>query len=186
MAEKGKPLPTQPSLVGKHIFLRPTTADDAVNIHVWFLQSEPQAQSERPIPFKTLAEVSEAFKNREKSPDRQSFTIVRKEDSRPVGRITFFNYNPLNRAAELGILIDPDERKNGHAQDAMRVLIKFLFKYRDLNKVYACTPKFNKATIALLESVGFKKDGALRNHHYYNGEYYDKLVYSLLRFELDW
>ncbi|MEW6412507.1 MAG: GNAT family protein [Candidatus Zixiibacteriota bacterium] len=186
MAEKGQPLPTQPSLVGKNIFLRPTTAEDIINIHVWFMQSEPQAQSERPIKFRTPAEAAEAFKNQEKSTDRQAFTIVRKEDKIPVGQITFFNYNPLNRSAELGILIDPDERKNGHAADAMRVLIKYLFKYRDLNKVHASTAKFNKAAVALLESVGFKKDGALRNHHFYNGEYYDKLVYSMLRFELDW
>jgi RimJ/RimL family protein N-acetyltransferase len=186
MAEKDKPFPTQPSLVGKHVFLRPTTADDVINIHHWFLQSEPQAQSERPLTFKTPAEAAEAFRNKEKSPDRQSFTIIRKKDSTPVGEITFFNYNSLNRSAELGILIDPDEHKSGLAQDAMRVLIKYLFMYRDLNKVHAHTAKFNKAAIALLESVGFKKDGALRSHHYYNGEYHDKLVYSLLRFELDW
>lgn len=186
MTEKKKTFATQPSLVGDKVYLRPETADDALNAQFWFLQSEPQSMSARPLMFISPAEASEKAKKREKSPDRERFTIVLTETNQPVGTVTFFNYNPLNRSAEMGILVDPDARRKGYGRQAMQLLIKYLFLYRGLNKVYAETAGFNKETIALLESLGFKKDGTLRDHHFYKGEFHPKLVYSFLRFELDW
>ena len=171
MSDKKKPFPTQPSLVGKKVFLRPESSDDIINAHRWFIQSEPQAQCSHPLPFRTASEAVEAKKN---------------DDKTPVGRVTFFNYNSLNRSAELGVLIDPDQRQNGFADEALRILIKYLFKYRNINKVYAETAAFNKEATALLESIGFKKDGVLRQHYFFEGEYHDKLAYSLLLFELNW
>jgi len=185
MADK-KALSTQPSLIGKKIYLRPATAEDIANYQYWFLQSEPQFMSCHPLPFLTVAEASEQYKKIEKSENKQKFAIVDKETNTMTGVISFFNFNHLNRSAELGILIDPDTRKKGYATDAMRLLIKYLFLYRGLNKVYAETADFNNGTIKLLEKIGFKKDGTLRNHHFYNGEFHNKLVYSFLRFELDW
>lgn len=186
MSDKKEFFPTQPSLVGKKIYLRPESSDDIVNVHHWFVQSEPQAQCSRPLPLISASQALEAHQNADKSPNLQRLAIVRKDDKTLVGRVTFFNYNDLNRSAELGVLIDPDQRQNGFANDALRVMIKYLFKYRNLNKVYAETAVFNKGAIALLESIGFKEDGVLRQHYYFEGEYHDKLVYSLMRFELDW
>lgn len=186
MAENKRVLPARPSLTGKQVYLHPATAEDVVNFQYWFLQAEPESMTCRPLPFKTAAEASEAFKKEEKSPNKQSFAIVKKEDNTPVGSISFFNYNSLNRSAELDILIDPDEQKNGFGKEAMRILIKYLFKFRDLNRVYVQTAAFNSPSIKLFESLGFKQDGSLRNHHFYNGEFYDDLIYSFLRFELNW
>ncbi|MDF1543505.1 MAG: GNAT family protein [bacterium] len=178
--------PTQPSLVGRKVYLRPATADDILSHHTWFVQSEPQTQSCRPHPFRSASETAEAYKKKEKSPYDQRFAIVRKTDKLLVGSISFFNYNNLNRSAELGILIDPDERKNGFAQDAMKTLIGFLFLQRDLYKVHAQTWEKNSGSIKLLESIGFSRDGVLRNHHFHNGEFSADYIYSLLRAEVDW
>ncbi|UCE23604.1 MAG: GNAT family N-acetyltransferase [Candidatus Zixiibacteriota bacterium] len=185
MTEKKKLFPTLPSLVGKKVYLRPATSDDVVNAHHWFMQSEPQMQCCEPLPFQTPSQAAELHRNSQGN-DRQLLTIVLKDDKTPVGQVSFFDFNALNLSAALGIIIDPDQRRKGFAGEAAKLLIKYLFKYRNLNKVYAETADFNKEAIALLESVGFKKDGTLRQHYYYNGEYHDRLVYSLLRFEMDW
>jgi RimJ/RimL family protein N-acetyltransferase len=188
VADKPERFPTQPALVGNKVFLRPATPDDMANMHYWFIQTEPQAQTSRPQTFRTPAEVAEAFKKRSETPnpDRQTFAIVRKSDKTLVGRTTFFNYNSLNRSAELGVLIDPDERKKGHAKDALQVLVKYLFKYWGLNKVYAQTADFNVGAVKLIESLHFKKDGTLRDHHFFDGEFHAAHIYSLLLYELDW
>ncbi|KAA3635851.1 MAG: N-acetyltransferase [Calditrichaeota bacterium] len=183
---KDKPFPTQPSLVGKKVYLRAETADDVVNHHMWFLQSEPQSMTVHPLPFMNLAEVTERFKKAEKSPYAQAFAVISIKENKPVGKVSFFNYNDVNRSAELGILIDPDERKNDYATEALQILIEYLFMYRNLNKVYAETAEFNTGTIKLLESLGFHRDGVLRQHHYFNGEYHNKFAYSLIRYEVDW
>ena len=183
---KNKSYPTQPSLVGKTVYLRPETAEDVINHHFWFTQSEPQSMTVHPLPFMSAPEATERFKKSEKSPYSQAFAIVSTKENQPVGKVSFFNYNDVNRSAELGILIDPDERTKGYALEAFQILITYLFKYRNLNKVYAETAEFNTGTVKLLESLGFHKDGTLRQHHYYNGEYHNKYVFSLIRFEVDW
>ncbi len=178
--------PTQPSLVGRKIYLRPATPDDIISHHTWFVQSEPQTQTCRAFPFRSASETAEAYKKKEKDAFEQRFAIVRKNDKMLVGTISFFDYNNLNRSAELGLLIDPDERKNGFAKDALKTLINYLFRHRDLYKVYAQTWAENTGSVKLLESIGFNRDGVLRNHHFYDGEFSADYIYSLLRAEIDW
>jgi len=131
-------------------------------------------------------EAAEAFKKKEKSPDQQQFVIVRLKDKTPVGIISFHNMNALNRSVEFGIIVDPDEQRNGYGTEATRLLCNYLFNYRGMNKVYAQTSAFNKGAVKLLEKSGFKKDGVLRQHYFFEGEFYDGVVYSLLRFEFQW
>ncbi|MFQ5499989.1 MAG: GNAT family N-acetyltransferase [Candidatus Zixiibacteriota bacterium] len=186
MSKKDKHLPTRPTLVGKKLFLRHATVDDLTNTFHWLLQGEPQSMTCRPYTFATAADEVEAHKKAARSERQQLFMIIRKEDKLPVGRVRFFDYNSLNRSAELGLIIDPDERRNGYAGEALKLLITYLFRYRGLNKVYAQTAEFNEASVKLLESLGFKRDGTLRDHHYFDGEFHNDHVYSLLAYELDW
>ncbi len=177
---------TLPSLVGEKIYLRPLTPQDVADIELWMLQSDPELLSCEPPSFRTPSEAVEAFKNREKSPAWQKFAVVRKEDKMLVGMVGFFNFNPLNRSAEIEILIDPDERRKGLGKEALQVLTRYLFRYRGLNKVYLHTVESNEAAIALLEKLRFSRDGVLRNHFFYDGEFYDGYLYSLLLYELEW
>jgi RimJ/RimL family protein N-acetyltransferase len=185
MSDKKELFATQPSLVGKNIYLRPAKSDDIVNAHHWFLLSEPQYQCCEPVPFETPSQKAEAAKANP-NPDHHRLTIVRRDDKAPVGQITFYDYNPLNQSVAMGLIVDPDQRRNGYAREAARILIKYLFKYRNLNKVHAETAAFNTEAVGLLESIGFKKDGVMRQHYFFDGGFHDKLVYSLMRFELDW
>ncbi len=185
MAEK-KPAPlTQPSFVGDKVYLRPMTADDVANTHHWFVLTEPQSQTCHPLTITSAAEASEAFKKQDRNPEMASLMIVRIADNMPVGRVRYFNWNNLNRSVELGILIDPDEREKGYAKEGIRIVMRYLFKHRNLNKVHAQTSVPNIGAIKLLESLGFKRDGVLRRHYFLNGEFQDGLIYSKLAFEME-
>ena len=183
MTDKPKIITTAPSLVGDKVYLRPATAEDVLNTHHWHLMSEPASMSCRPLTIRNAAAAAEAFKQEECSPNRQLFMVVRKKDNVPVGRTRFFDLNVHNRSAEFGMLIDPDERKKGHAREAVMLLCKYLFDVRGLNKVYAQTAEFNSGAIKLLERCGFQKDGTLRRHYFHKGEFYDGLIYSILQHE---
>jgi RimJ/RimL family protein N-acetyltransferase len=186
MSDKKKSFPTQPSLVGDKVFLRPLVPEDLANTFLWTLQSEPQSMSCRPWIFATASEVSERMKKSEKDSSRQRFMVFRKDDKTAVAHVSFFDLNTLNRSAELGLIVDPDERRKGYGSDALKVLIRYLFSYRGLNKVYAQTAEYNTNTVALLESLGLKKDATLRDHYFYRGEFHHGFIYSLLQFEEDW
>ena len=186
MTDKKKSFPAPPSLIGDKVFLRPSTPEDVSNMHHWFLQSEPQSLSCRPHPLVTAKEAAEAAQKREVSINNQRFTAVRKEDKTPVASVSYFSFNALNRSAELGLLVDPEVRRKGYGADAIKTLTRYLFRYRGLNKVHAQTAGFNEGAIAMLESLGFKRDATLRDHYFYNGEFHVGYVYSLLQFEMDW
>ena len=186
MAKEHNEYPTQPSFIGKKVYLRAETVEDAKRHLDWFNKSEPHSMTVHPLPFVSEPDITDRFKKLEKTPYKQAFAIILSEDDSHIGKVSFFNYNDVNRSAELGILVDQHFRNNEFGKEALQLLISFLFDFRNLNKVYAETAEFNTPTVHLLESLGFHKDGTLRQHHYFNGEYYSKFVYSLIRFEKDW
>jgi diamine N-acetyltransferase len=186
MSEKKSDIMTFPGLAGKTVHLRPATAEDVANTYHWFLLSDPAMQTCRPLPFRTAAEASESYKKKERTADEQLFVIIGIKENVPVGIVRFFNMNHLNRSCELGLLVDPDHRRKGYGLEAVRVLTRWLYRTRDLNKAYANTSSLNKATVGLLEKAGFKRDGVLRHQYYYDGELRDGYLYSLLRYECDW
>nr|MBN2277212.1 GNAT family N-acetyltransferase [candidate division Zixibacteria bacterium] len=176
-------LPTSPALVGKDVYLRPAEPADYELTYRWFLASDPHSQTCHLIRMATPAQAAERAKQREINVNEGDFIIIRLEDDNPVGKIRYFNLNMLNRSAEVGIIMAPDARKQGYAKEGLSLLVGYLFAYLNLNKVYAQTSTFNKAAIKLLEALDFKLDGTLRQHHYFKGDLYDDLVYSLLKFE---
>jgi len=175
--------PTAPALVGKNVYLRTMAPEEQAMTYMWHLHSDPQTQSCRQMRLVTPAEMVESAKKREKTPNDADFLIVRKEDNQPVGKIRYFNLNMLNRSAELGYIIAPDERKKGYGKEGLRLLILFLFTYMNLNRIYAQTAAFNEASVKLLKSLEFRLEGTLRQHHYFKGNLFDDQLYALLKFE---
>lgn len=185
MTAEKKTYPTTPALVGDKVYLRVATPEDIGNTYHWFILSEPQSQSCRPVIIRTASEALEAYKKEERTPDRQTLMVIRKEDNVPVGRLRYFDLNPQNRSAEIGLLVDPDMRRKGYGLEAVKVICRYLIRYRGLNKVHAQTAAYNAAAIKLLEAAGFKKDGTLRHHYFYQGEYHHGFIYSVLAHELE-
>jgi len=175
--------PTSPSLIGKKVYLKASAPDDYLDIQQWFNASDPQSQTCHAARIMSPEERVKKMQKKEYRDDEGRFVIAAKDNNRLVGEIVYFHMNMLNRSAELGYLIAPAERGNGFAREALQLIIKYLFLDMNLNKVYAQTASFNKASVKLLESLEFKLDGTLRQHHYYKGDLYDDLHYSLLRFE---
>lgn len=187
MTEKKKqPKTTVPELVGDKVYLIPAKGDDIAATWHWFLLSDPLKMNVEPQVVTTAAEAADAFSRREKSPAAETFVAVRSKDDLPIAIISFRNLNALNRTAELEITVDPDERRKGLGSDAVRLLGRYLFLYRSMNRLYTSVSALNEPARAMLEKLGFRRDGVLRQHHFYNGEYHDVYVYSLLRFESSW
>jgi RimJ/RimL family protein N-acetyltransferase len=183
-ADKG--ISTIPSLVGDKVYLRPAVPDDIIESHHWLTQSDPDSVFPYISRLVSPTEAAEIFRRETKNEIDLKLMIIKKADDEPIGTISTFNFNPLNRSTELTVLIDPEKRRKGHGKDAVKTLSKYLFFQRGLNRIYAHLGAFNNPAEKLFKSVGYKQDGKLRQHHFYKGEFHDTLIYSLLRFELDW
>jgi ribosomal-protein-alanine N-acetyltransferase len=102
----------------------------------------------------------------------------------PVGKFDVFDFNPRNRSAEFGIMVDPKMRGKGIGTRMVSDCLDYVFKTTDLNKLYGQTGAFNKASIVLLKKLGFHRDAVLREHHELDGELHDDYIFSVLR--RDW
>lgn len=110
-------------------------------------------------------------------------------DGEPVGHVslTGSEYGPgetaRSRAAELAYWVLPDHQGQGYGSDAAARMVQYAFEDRNLRRVHACVGAFNEGSAALLESLGFQREGTLREAAWYRGEYHDMHWYGLLREE---
>lgn len=167
-------------LTGPRVLLRDLTVDDIPLYYDWQSKANPELTSCRPITRRTLPELIDHMREHFEKRDVTFLAVRRRSDDALLGRITVFNLNERNRSLEIGYLIGPLYRQQGYAREALRLLLPYMFDVLQLNKVTAQTGAFNQASIALLESLGFKCEGRLRQHHWFEGVLYDDLLYSLL------
>lgn len=167
------------------VILTELSDDDIAVYRDWFLESEPETMTCRPIGDTSLDKMIERFRDRFDGETCGQFAVRRVDDNRLVGRVTFFDINPRNKAVEIGYLIGSDFRKEGYAREAITLLLRYLFDQLELNKAMAQTAEFNIESIALLKKLSFKQDGRLRQHHPFNGQNYDDLLFSILAEEFE-
>ncbi|MEQ7011207.1 GNAT family protein [Actinopolymorpha sp. B17G11] len=84
------------------------------------------------------------------------------------------------KAGKLGYAIAADHWRRGYATDAVRTLVAFAFEALGLHRISAAIGPDNKASMAIVETLGFVREGQIRDHVFTNGAWRDSVLYSLL------
>lgn len=87
--------------------------------------------------------------------------------------------------AEVAFWITPDHQAGGYGRDALSTLVDYAFEQLRLHKLTAEAFATNETSIQLLESVGFEREGRLREEEYVDGEWVDVIRYGSLEREMD-
>ena len=106
-------------------------------------------------------------------------------DDAPAGMVTLSPNPDESDAAELGYWIASEYRQQGYGRDAARLVTNYGFQQLGLHRISARVFAFNDASQALLESIGFVKEGINREAVYVDGRYWDTYWYSMLASEWD-
>jgi RimJ/RimL family protein N-acetyltransferase len=175
-------------LAGDSVTLRPPEREDLDAIREWM--NDPRVWRPALGPLPTNADLAEQFfENVLTTEDDVHVTVC--ADDEPVGHasLTTTEYGPTAtdraRRVELAYYLDPDHHGQGYGSEAASLLVQYAFEDLNVQRVEADVGAFNDASRGLLESLGFQREGARRNAAYYRGDYYDMLVYGLLREEWD-
>ena len=84
------------------------------------------------------------------------------------------------RQAEIGYTIARQQQGRGYGIDTVRTLLGYLFDRRDKHRVTAsCDPR-NTGSMRLLERVGMRREGYLRESIWFKGEWADDLLFAML------
>jgi len=109
------------------------------------------------------------------------FCVHLSEEDKVVGAIAISSIDRESSQAELGFWIGKDYRGKGYAKEAIKLAASLAFSKFLLNRIYVYVLVSNEVSIHLLGSLGFVKEGLLRENTQRDGKFYDTLIFSLLK-----
>ena len=77
------------------------------------------------------------------------------EENKSVGCIDIFDFDPKNRRAGLGILIEKSEQKKGYASEALDQVIEYSFDTLNLHQLYCNIEVDNTVSLELFRKKEF-------------------------------
>jgi len=175
-----------PTYDTKRLILRPFQVSDVDDL--WLIYSSPLATEYlhyNPYPTKELVtqrveEILELY--HQKKPAQ--WVMVLKESSKVIGFCGFIDVNFQHAFGEISGVLHPEYWGQGLMKEASILVAWVGFCIMNLNKIKSCVNADNQASIRMHEKEGnFVCEGVLRQEEYKNGNYYDLVVYSMLREE---
>lgn len=101
-----------------------------------------------------------------------------------IGTICFRNIaKPIYSSCQVGYRMDKGHTGKGYCTEALRAGINIMFNDLELHRIEALVLPDNSASIAILENLGFKKEGLLRDKIQIQNQWRDHYIYGLLKEE---
>jgi RimJ/RimL family protein N-acetyltransferase len=82
--------------------------------------------------------------------------------------------------ADIGYEIDPQYWGRGYATEAARAIVVFGFTTLGAHRIWAQCIAENRASARVLEKVGMRLEGRLREDEHFKGRRWDTLIYAIL------
>ena len=152
-------------LKGDKITLRALEPEDIELLYRWENNSDIWEISDTLAPFSKYM-LALYIKNSDKDiyESKQLRLMIEDMDGRAVGAIDLFDFEPQHARAGIGILIsEKEDRQNGYASEALKLILEYGFKRLNLHAVYANIDANNEASIGLFKKFGFELVGTRKD-----------------------
>ena len=173
---------------GDKIRLRPLRLDDAEQSFLNSLDSPSrqvlQLGMELPTSVDILKKSLEKYVGC-KDADGVIIFIIETHRGVDVGGLSLHSRSEKNGRFGFGINIGREHRRQGYAEDAVRILLRYCFWERRYQKCNSACVHTNEASTRLHKALGFVQEGRRRRQWFMNGEYYDDVLFGLTREEFD-
>ena len=110
--------------------------------------------------------------------------IIYKPEGSLVGTCGIYEWDHPSRRAEIGYDLEPTYWGRGIMTEAVKAMIRHGFTEMGLNRIQAIIDYANDRSMRLVERLGFKQEGVLRQRSYFNGEFRNDIIFCLLH--KDW
>jgi ribosomal-protein-alanine N-acetyltransferase len=105
------------------------------------------------------------------------------EPARVIGTIGCFWNTRKNQTMEMGFALGEKHWGQGIVAEAGRALLQHAFATYEVERVQAHCIAPNNASARVLEKLGMTYEGCLRSALFHRGQFWDLLMYSILRRE---
>jgi RimJ/RimL family protein N-acetyltransferase len=109
--------------------------------------------------------------------------MVLKSTDELIGNCGIRVNDPKQGEANIGYELSSAHWGHGYATEAARAIINFGFEELNLHRVWSWCVAENIGSYRVMEKIGMKFEGRLRQREFIKGEWHDHLVYAILRDE---
>lgn len=177
--------PDRDLAVLERVRLRRMDAGDAPSLYAIYSHEEGTRYLARP-PMTDPGEAEEMAARIEAGYAEGSslqLAIERNADGAFLGVCLLFNIVARSARAEIGYILGREHWRQGYISEALPALVTHAFGVLDLNRLEADIDPRNTASQRVLERLGFRREGLLRERWIVRGEKSDSALYGLLRAE---
>jgi ribosomal-protein-alanine N-acetyltransferase len=98
-----------------------------------------------------------------------------------VGTIGFWRMIKEHYRSEIGFMLHPDLQGKGMMQEAIQLVVDFVFAHTALHSIEANVDPANIASRRVLEKCGFVQEAYFKENFFWNGQFLDSVIYSLVK-----
>ena len=146
-------------------------------------QRDPRYLRFYPWTARTEVEVREflqMFLDQQRELPRRKFqlAITLRESGRLIGSCGIRRKPENDWEADIGYELAPEYWGQGYATEAAQAIVEFGFRELKLHRVSSWCIADNAASARVLERVGLRLEGRLRENEYFKGRWWDTLLYG--------
>lgn len=173
-------------LITPRLILREFTADDYPALRE--IETCPEThfyEKGTPSEEQTREYLRRVQEDAQKIPRTQiRLAVTLAADGLLIGRVRLSLQTPETREWEIGWAVHPAHWRRGYAAEAARCLAGYAFSQLGAHRLVAFCNANNAASARVMEKLGMRRDGLLREALLWHGAWADEFVYAVL--EREW
>lgn len=176
-------------LCTERLRLREFTADDWRAVYAY--QNDPRYlefyEWEHRPEYDAKALVQMFVGQQHESPRTKfQWAIVLATTNQLIGNVGIRKRSVKTVQADMGYEIDPRLWSNGYATEAAEAVLQFGFEQLRLHRIWAQAIASNANSTHVLEKLGMRQEGHLRENEFFKGRFWDTVIYGILEGEWRW
>jgi [ribosomal protein S5]-alanine N-acetyltransferase len=175
-----QPVP-HPILITPRLRLRQFRDDDVDAMHACFANVESMRFWNTPLHTKRVETERAVRRFIDCTPSYYRFwAVADKASDHCLGLVNYHDGHIRNKRVAIGYIIDPAHCRQGIATEAVSAMLRFCFQDLGLHRLHAFIHPDNTASRALIEKLGFRCEGLLRENLRVGDEWREDVLYALL------
>jgi len=165
------------------VAIRPLEKGDLSALQKWV--NDPLIMRRMGIDGRRTKEMQRRwFADLQNDDGREVWAVCHGENKSHIGNVSLYDIDRKHGHAGLAVFIgDEADRGKGYGGTAVRLMLEYAFRDMGLHRVYCKTEESFPGALRLYESIGFTREGVLREHERFGDRYVDKVLYGILEYE---
>ena len=171
-------------LEGKNLILRALEPSDVDLLYEWENNEKLWYLSNTITPFSRFT-LEQYILNSHQDiyTTKQLRLMIDKKESgqnETIGSIDLFDFDPSNKRAGIGILINDNEQNKGYASEALELVISYCFSTLQLHQIYCNISADNQVSLQLFKKHNFNSVGLKKEWIFVHGRWVDEYIFQLI------